>query len=705
MPTTAVSKRFLLLSLLLIAACTAPQMPQTARNSSGMLSQANPQAQELTNAYPALARLLAAQVTAGLSPGEAQLRVAARAGVRPEELMHPTQAQDISKDLLQRLDADTQALLGAAQAAGQAPGTALPLIAPPGSLYAWTQFSDDGQAPFSRAVLSAVGRFAKDGSALAMGSLNDELPMSGPAAKVSNASPDDLAARYEMSAPGLGVGRQVARAITTASHCPEMQVDGQAVAMKVRAPRVRGIASNSAAQMGRGQPPIKADFEVLTCEAPLPPAARIVAINGQRQAVLDPAALIQRVVVVGDTGCRVQGPEAFGPAGSTGAPLQDCSDESDWPWRKIARAAASFNPDLIIHNGDIHYREGTPKGLEPGQSQPNEVRYAAYLDTITYGWKAWQADFFKPAGPLLSAAPWVITRGNHELCDRAGAGWYRFLDYRSFPAAEPQYSTRYDANTCSNYTDPLLVRLGDLQLILMDAAGLADSAGRGRNQGWSNGDHVRTARQLNAVAEAPSTRSAAISWLVTHKPLFAYYAGGPQVTSSTWQFQKALQAGEESFAAGNGHLPANLQMVHSGHIHGWQMISHPAAADLPTQFLIGMSGQTLEGLVFSSRGARPYAMAVPKHQATDISPDDKRWPWHEAPWAFQQSDGRSARPDAFSTSPIAQAGSDKAHATEFGFVVFDRLPGTSNWTARMFDPERRLLRTCTTEGKRTRCQE
>lgn len=698
LPAPTSQHRLLPLSLavsaaLLLAACASGPQQQ----------QQTPQALALP---PAMNQLLAAQEAAGLSRADALRRIAARSGLSVEELQQqPDRLDPIAQDLLARFERDTQALITSAQASGQAQAMALalPLLDAPGRFYAWTQFADMAQEPFSTAHITAVTSAVPGTPGQQRGSLEHEVPFSGPEVKAANATATDLSARYAMSDPSLGRGQQVARVVTAAAQCPQMLVDGRPQAMQLRAPAVRGVASNAAAQTGDKRQTIGADFELLTCEATLPPEAQVVGVGGQRLALRPPLAQVNRVVVVGDTGCRVQGPNAFG-SGKPGAPLQDCSDESDWPWRKIARAAASFNPDLIIHNGDIHYREGLPKGTEPGQPQPNEARVAAYVDTITYGWKSWEADFFRPAGALLASAPWAITRGNHELCDRAGAGWYRFLDYRRFPEKEPQYSPDYDAAVCSNATDPLLVRLGDLQLILMDVGGLADAPGRGRNQGWTNGDHLRTARQLTAVAKDSGTRSAAVSWLVTHKPLFAFYSGGPKVTSSTWQFQKALQPGVESFGAGNGELPANLQMVHSGHIHGWMMISHPAQTALPTQYLIGNSGQALEGFHFGARGDKPYQAAAPVAQANEIAPQDRRWPWHEAPWSFRLPDGTMAQPDAFSSSPILDAGSKSARSEEFGFVVFDRITGTSNWTARMFDPQRQLLRTCITEGKRTRCE-
>jgi hypothetical protein len=52
-----------------------------------------------------------------------------------------------------------------------------------------------------------------------------------------------------------------------------------------------------------------------------------------------------------------------------------------------------------------------------------------------YGWEAWNADFFEPSEPQLAVAPWIMVRGNHETCDRAGDGWFRFLDHAKPPSA------------------------------------------------------------------------------------------------------------------------------------------------------------------------------------------------------------------------------------------------------------------------------
>src|ERR1700745_1147235 len=74
----------------------------------------------------------------------------------------------------------------------------------------------------------------------------------------------------------------------------------------------------------------------------------------------------------------------------------------------------------------------------------------------------WQADFFAPAAPLLSAAPWVLVRGNHELCGRGGEGWRRLLDPHLASAA------------CTARTDPYALRVSELDLRVLDSADADD---------------------------------------------------------------------------------------------------------------------------------------------------------------------------------------------------------------------------------------
>ena len=78
-------------------------------------------------------------------------------------------------------------------------------------------------------------------------------------------------------------------------------------------------------------------------------------------------------------------------------------------------------------------------------------------------WAVWQKDFFDPAAPLLAAAPWVLVRGNHELCSRGGHGWFRLLD--------PHPET----DGCTETTSPYALRIGALNLLLFDGADADDA--------------------------------------------------------------------------------------------------------------------------------------------------------------------------------------------------------------------------------------
>ncbi|HEU0095319.1 MAG TPA: metallophosphoesterase, partial [Rhizomicrobium sp.] len=173
-----------------------------------------------------------------------------------------------------------------------------------------------------------------------------------------------------------------ARAVTSAASCPVLHTDKGDAAMTARAAA-------------------DANFP-LTCAAPLPMGTAAASIGGM--AVPVPVANPTRILVLGDTGCRIKG-----------AALQACNDPAQWPFPQVAAAAARLKPDLVVHVGDYLYRESAcPPGNAGCAGSP-------WGDN----WTTWKADFFDPAAPLLNAAPIVLARGNHEDCTRAGAGWER----------------------------------------------------------------------------------------------------------------------------------------------------------------------------------------------------------------------------------------------------------------------------------------
>jgi len=620
--------------------------------------------------------------------------------------------------------------------------------------YVWTQVGAD-ETPFSK--IEITGITAASGSTPAAPTLSTNPAASG----VSIGSATFTTQLASAGASLYSTGGMVARAIVVPdaagnAACPKIRINGVEASMSVRAPAVTGVASRGDFY-GSSR---LVDFPVLTCETRLPATANSASINGRPLKVRSQATPIDRIVVIGDTGCRLKGPTAFVQAAdgtvTGGDRLQDCTSEASWPYNKLSKVAASFNPDLVLHNGDMHYREGFPEGTEivfggaanaanGGSQQDNstvKAKFAAagIADSITFGWRAWEEDFFKGSGPLLSVAPWALTRGNHELCDRAAQGWFRFLDTRNFPKAgaayaksdEPEYdgtdgnsanfkyvrgSSFNVAKSCSQYTDPVSVVLGDLHLVLIDVGMMNDVPGLTSSMGATNGDHIRVARQLTALSNLSASKDPTkVTWIVGHKPLFAYngsaaVAGNvPQgAVARTWQFQKAINPGSESVDAGNGVLPSNTQMTHAGHIHGFQMISQPADTNLPISVLMGTSGDNLEGLIEANSGAALAATGFGNNITSG------RWPWFDqvinsvtikaASWYTSLA----KNPQNFSSSTITNPGKkESAVMSEFSFLVFDRVPATSgsaapNWQFQVYDINRKLLRTCKTSGKTATC--
>lgn len=337
----------------------------------------------------------------------------------------------------------------------------------------------------------------------------------------------------------------VVRVITTAAGCPRATVIApteQARAATRTALRVRA----------RPAPPAFAD---LVCEWQPPAGAGAVRVAGWPAPLRLPPREPRRVVVFGDSGCL-------------GGDAQDCG--RDWPFADVARLAAARRPDLVIHVGDYNYR-GT-----------NCVAYDACCtydpDTCGFpdcgdGWATWRDDFFAPAAPLLAAAPWVMTRGNHELCSRAGRGWFRYLDPHAPPpacAANPVLAP--------TYTAPYALDLGPgLRLLVLDSANACGE--------WAVGGQVETFRaQLAALARTAAAGGAAQTWLVTHKAPWSILRA-PPARPAVLNF--TLQQ-----AAGN-RLPAPISLVLAGHEHLFQGLGF-ADAVLPPALVVGTGGGELD---------------------------------------------------------------------------------------------------------------
>jgi len=275
-------------------------------------------------------------------------------------------------------------------------------------------------------------------------------------------------------------------------------------------------------------------FPVAVCEARAPAAARQLIVGDSPAPILAPE--VRRIVVIGDTGCRLEG-----------RAIQDCNDPEAWPFAAIARRAASHKPDLVIHVGDYYYRETAcptdRKGCAGSSHGDN--------------WETWLADFLEPAAPLLAAAPWLMVRGNHELCARGGRGWFRLLDPHPAPLE------------CADRTDPFRLHIGGLDLLWFDGANADDFS-------LSPQAAFYGAQLAGLLAAAPPH-----AWLLTHRPIWALAQGNMAGANLNVTEQAAIR----------GQVPPGLDLIVSGHLHDFT--SYEFGPDRPAQLIVGDSGDTL----------------------------------------------------------------------------------------------------------------
>ncbi|MEP6867660.1 MAG: metallophosphoesterase [Novosphingobium sp.] len=350
-------------------------------------------------------------------------------------------------------------------------------------------------------------------------------------------------------------GSPVARVITTTEGCPSLVVDGAAMAMHSRAAAGTEPLRPTESSLANSKP---SAFPVITCEADVPKGARRAAVEGHDLPL--PAPVIRRIVVIGDTGCRLK---------ATDNAYQACNDPSQYPFAAIADKAAAWQPDLVVHVGDYLYRENPcPSGNTGCAGSP-----------WGYGWDAWNADFFTPAEPLLRAAPWLVVRGNHENCSRAGQGWWRFLDPR--PLAIDQDCNDPAHDETGDYSDPYGVPIGgDAQIIVLDLAITGDKPITSPDFRFK--DFQKSYADMDRLAARARTNIVA-----NHKPILALSGG--KIPGELEGGNRGIQSVYRTL---NPWLfPASVDVLLAGHVHVWEQLSF--SSPHPSQFVTGFSG-TLE---------------------------------------------------------------------------------------------------------------
>jgi hypothetical protein len=312
-------------------------------------------------------------------------------------------------------------------------------------------------------------------------------------------------------------GKAVARIVVNGPQdCPAILINGASRPMLLRP------------NMPQGLKPV--------CEFTIPAGVKSASVNSRPLQL--PKRNPARVIAIGDSGCRILRSQ-----------IQDCNNPAHWPFQQVAASAAAEKPNLIIHVGDYLYRESlcpeTSKA-ECGGSPAGD------------NWDAWNADFFEPAAQLLSAAPWVFSRGNHENCERAWRGWFYYLDPRPWDGK------------CEEYPPPYIITLGKFQIAMLDSSATKEGA-------------IDVA-QVEKFAGQLASLHPKNAWLATHYPFWGFYAD--RASGLPKPLAAALEEAWEKTA------PAGYSLILSGHVHLFEYVSVDNGR--PPQLVAGDGGTQMD---------------------------------------------------------------------------------------------------------------
>jgi hypothetical protein len=342
---------------------------------------------------------------------------------------------------------------------------------------------------------------------------------------------------------GVATARVV---VSTPGSCPTINIDGAAHPMTERNPIPNGFRP--------------------VCETTIPRSAKSASVSGKALALPKPNP--SRVVVMGDTGCRIKGKRA-----------QNCNNPDVWPFQYLANSAAGGKPDLLIHVGDYLYRESPcPDGSEAKcGNTPNGDN-----------WDAWNIDFFTPAAELLGAAPWAFSRGNHEACYKSWRGWSYYLDPRPW------------TGICIEYSAPYLVKLGTFEMAMLDSSAANEDS--------------PDAKEGSAYAVQLASLHPQNAWLVTHYPFWGFKTdphGDPPVPllpslESAWD--ASAPKGYSLILSGHVHL---FEFVSLDHDHPIQIVAGDGGTEMAVPIEMSLNGTKIRGAtVIASRSKQQFGYTV-----------------------------------------------------------------------------------------------
>jgi len=365
-----------------------------------------------------------------------------------------------------------------------------------------------------------------------------------------------LVAPTTESASGL-----IARAVFAAgAGCPELSLEISTA---------RGTQRMGKAMQRRstGATTLNAFGSLLVCEAAIPRHAMTAKIAG-RSIPASVSDSIERIALLGDSGCRIKD-----------SVIQNCNDPNAWPFARNSLQVARERPDVTIFLGDFFYRESPcPESANSWCGGSPEPLVKAPFKDSAWGWVA---DVLVPMAPLLPAAPIVMIRGNHELCERGGNGFFLIFD--------PAFGTAKNCAPSSTGVIPTVYS----PTTAVDLAIKGDRTLRLVNVDSANGDDSAVDAAI-AVQQRPLfqraerlARGSAEAWLLTHRPIAGLFSTeklpNPPGLSTPWS---SLTQTYASYG-----LLDPFALTVSSHIHLAQVNQIPG---LPPEVILGNAGTELE---------------------------------------------------------------------------------------------------------------
>ncbi|MGI4941283.1 MAG: metallophosphoesterase [Janthinobacterium lividum] len=397
-------------------------------------------------------------------------------------------------------------------------------------------------------------------------------------------------------------------------------------------------------------------YPILMCESAPVAAFNHTSASVAGVALKMPVTNPRRILVIGDTGCRVA-------AAASGT--QACNDPAQFPLQFISNYAATFQPDLIVHVGDFFYRE-----------QPCPTGFSGCAGNPAFdNWDSWYADWFGPARNLIAAAPLAISRGNHESCNRGAHGWFRLLDVHAYDQGAVDCTGPYAPMpgapgvkgplTAYDYTPPYVVNAGQVSLLMFDSSDsnttAPDTTTVSADPGPTKGLTLPQIYLQQLQAVLPSLANTSVLF-VTHKS--SYDIRSTPGPAGSLLGGDATQQSVFGSLAGGG-VPSAIKLIVSGHDHQFQVVNFANASFAP-QLVVGNSGTLLD----NNSGTQPQT----------FTPDAQ-------PGSFGVA--YSLPGVAPTATTIIQAVNNRS---EYGFTVLDAVSG--GYVANVYN---------TSSGKLARC--